>query len=166
MIFVTVGHQTPFDRLIRAMDEWATSTGERSVFAQVGRSDIKPRSFPAVQFLSPDEFDRRMREAKAIVGHAGTGTIIAALTLGKPLLVMPRLSSKGETRNDHQVPTAAYFSSQGYVLAAADEKELGPRMTELLAYRPQKTLPDAASPQLIARLRSFIFDEPRAGGAS
>jgi len=157
VIFITVGHQTPFDRLILAMDDWAQRTGERDIFAQVGRSDIKPRNFPAVPFLSPEEFDRKMREADRIVGHAGTGTIIAALTRGKPLLVMPRLSSRGETRNDHQIPTAKHFAGQNLVLAALDESELHECMQKFVNFCPKQTLQDAASAQLIARLRGFIF---------
>ncbi len=38
MIFVTVGEQLPFDRLVRAVDEWAAASG-KEVFAQIGNSE-------------------------------------------------------------------------------------------------------------------------------
>jgi len=97
-----------------------------------------------------------MREATGIVAHSGTGTIIAAAQLGKPLLVMPRLARLEETRNDHQVPTMKHFADRGYVLAANDESELTRRMDELERFRPRATIGGAASDQLIAALREFI----------
>jgi len=158
VIFVTVGHQMPFDRLIRAMDEWAGAQSRSDVFAQIGRSDYQPKSMRTTAFLSPGEFEQRMDEAGAVVAHAGTGTIIAALQRGTPLLVLPRLSRFGETRNDHQVPTAKHFDDAGYVLAAKDESELPERMRELETFKPRTKIGGAASPELIARLRAFVFD--------
>ena len=158
MIFVTVGHQMPFDRLVRAMDEWAGSVPRADVFAQIGRSDYQPRAIRAAKFLAPGEFEQRMDEASAVVAHAGTGTIIAALQRGKPLLVLPRLSRFGETRNDHQVPTARHFAEAGYVLAANDERELGERLKDLESFRPRGTISGTASAELIAKLRQFVFD--------
>ena len=159
MIFVTVGHQMPFDRLIRAMDEWAASCSRSDVFAQIGRSDYQPRIIRAQRFLAPGEFDQRMDDATAVVAHAGTGTIIAALERGKPLLVLPRLSKFGETRNDHQVPTAKHFADAGYVLAAGDERELPCRLRDLEKFTPRATIGGTASAELLARLRQFVFDE-------
>lgn len=157
MIFVTVGHQMPFDRLIRAMDEWAQRTGRTDVFAQIGKASYRPRHFQAVEHLTPEEFQQRMEQASGIVGHAGTGTIIAALQLGKPLLVMPRLSRFGETRNDHQLPTAQHFASAGRILAAFDEAELMTKMNELESFSPRASIDGRASPELIARIREFAF---------
>ena len=159
MIFVTVGHQMPFDRLIRAVDEWAQTNARTDVFAQVGRGAYQPQNIQAMAFLSPEEFDQKMNEASAVVAHAGTGTIIAALQRGKPLLVMPRQSRLGETRNDHQIPTARHFAGAGYLLAANDETQLPQRICDLEKFTPRATIRGTASPELIGRLRRFIFDE-------
>jgi len=40
--FATVGSQEPFDRLIRAVDEWAVLHGRSDVFAQIGDSTYCP----------------------------------------------------------------------------------------------------------------------------
>jgi UDP-N-acetylglucosamine transferase subunit ALG13 len=157
VIFVTVGHQMPFDRLIRAVDEWAGANSRRDVFAQVGRSEYQPRVIRAMPFLSPVEFERHMDEASAIIAHAGTGTIIAALQRGKPLLVLPRLARLGETRNDHQVPTAQHFADAGLVLAAEYESDLPARLAEVEQFRPRGTIGGYATRSLIERLRSAIF---------
>jgi UDP-N-acetylglucosamine transferase subunit ALG13 len=158
VIFVTVGHQMPFDRLIRAVDEWAGIAKHSDVFAQVGNSSIQPQHIQFQQFMSPDEFRQRMSEASAIVGHAGTGTIIAALQYRKPLLVLPRLAKLGETRNDHQIPTARYFSEAGFVLAAIDEADVISKMDEVERFAPPAQISDRASPQLLQTLREFAFN--------
>ena len=152
----------PFDRLIRAVDDWAQRTGRQDVFGQIGRTSLRPTHFEAAPFLSPEQFKERMTQASGIVAHAGTGTIIAALQLGKPLLVLPRLSKLGETRNDHQVPTAKHFAAAGHILAAYDESELSAKMDKLESFRPRYTINSQASLELLQCLRQFVFGDVRA----
>ena len=40
MIFVTVGSQLPFDRLVMTMDEWAGLNKETKVVVQMGKTDF------------------------------------------------------------------------------------------------------------------------------
>ena len=73
MIFATVGSQEPFDRLIRAVDEWAASRGRFDVLAQIGNSNLRPRHIEFTKFLEPLEFNRLIREASVVIAHAGMG---------------------------------------------------------------------------------------------
>lgn len=157
VIFLVTGHQTPFDRLVRIVDEWAQIDGRADIFGQIGRGAYRPTQFPWVRFLSPRDFRERVQEASAVVAHAGTGTIIEVLQCPKPLLVMPRLTKLKETRNDHQVATARHFEQAGYLLTAADRDELICRLRELESFRPSKKIGDRASQQILDRLQRFIF---------
>jgi UDP-N-acetylglucosamine transferase subunit ALG13 len=157
VIFVTVGHQMPFDRLIGAVDRWAAQHPAARLFAQIGAGGATPRHMESVERLSPEQFRGRMEEATAVVAHAGMGTIIMAVQMGRPLLVLPRLARLGETRNDHQVATARHFAGAGYLLAAADEDDLPRGMAELRDFRPRRMIAGAADPQLLARLRAFAL---------
>jgi len=69
VIFLTVGSQLPFDRLVRAVDEWAATRG-KEVVGQVGASKLNPRRIAAVPNLDSQEFAKKMQEATAIVSHA------------------------------------------------------------------------------------------------
>ena len=109
MIFVTVGIQTPFDRLLRTVDDWAGLRCRAGVFAQVGESGYRGRHIITAKFLAPLEYRRRVETAQFVVAHAGMGSIITALELGKPIIVMPRRGDLSETRNDHQIATAKHF---------------------------------------------------------
>lgn len=156
MIFVTVGGQMPFDRLIRAVDDWAGQSGCRDVFAQIGDSRLRPLHIEWTSFLQPPEFTQRVRSARLIVAHAGMGSILTALEYGKPILVLPRRGDLGETRNDHQVDTARHLGQMGLVHAAIDETELIARLRNPEDLGPRKTIGPCASPQLLHALRAFI----------
>jgi UDP-N-acetylglucosamine transferase subunit ALG13 len=156
MILVTVGAQMPFDRLIRAMDTWASWRGRRDVYAQIGPDAWKPTHFRWIEFLAPSEFRQHVQHAELVVAHAGMGSIISALELRRPILVMPRQSSLGETRNDHQVGTAKRFLEMGCVNVAFDEKELIRKLELSHNLEPGAQIEPYASETLLAALRSFI----------
>lgn len=156
MIFVTVGHQMPFDRLVRAVDAWAESAARSDVFAQIGETDFEPQHIEFTKFLEPGEFRQRIEEADALVAHAGTGSILTALECGKPILVMPRRAELRETRNDHQVATAERFEERSGVLVASDESQIASRLQELEELAGAEKIGTAASPELLDALREFI----------
>lgn len=156
MIFVTVGTQLPFDRLVRVVDAWAGETGRDDVFAQIGPSRFRPEHIRFQPFVEPDEFARRASEATAIIAHAGMGSILTALQHGKPIVIMPRRADLGEQRNDHQLATAARFEGRAGVSVARDERELPEILARLDQLRASDPIPPFASPGLIAAIREFI----------
>ena len=140
MIFLTVGTQLPFDRLVAAVDAWARARGRADVFGQIsdpGPSGYRPRHFDWAADLDPAEFEARFRAASHIVGHAGMGTIIGALGQAKPLLVMPRRAHLGEQRNDHQFATVKRLCTRPNmrpgILAAFEADEVADRIDALVA---------------------------------
>jgi UDP-N-acetylglucosamine transferase subunit ALG13 len=156
MIFVTVGTQGPFDRLVRTVDDWASTRGKSDVFAQIGQSEYSARHIVATRFLDPAEFRSRIDAADLVVAHAGMGTIITALEQGKPIIVMPRRADLFEQRNDHQLATAERFAQQGRVIVAFDERELIEKLDQSDAFSADEPSPTQASPQLIATIRAFL----------
>jgi len=160
MIFATVGTQLPFDRLIRAVDDWAGAAPGRTVIAQTGRGKYQPRNAECRATIEPAEFQRLIREAEVIVSHAGMGTILSALELGKPIVLLPRLAAKGEHRNDHQLATAERFGVRSLVRVAQDETQIGPLLDALCGRDGEgaggQRISTSAAPEFIARLREFI----------
>ena len=156
MIFVTVGTQGQFDRLIRAVDEWAGGRGRTDVFAQTGVSEFSPKHIQTKQFVDPTEFRHHVDSASLVVAHAGMGSIITALELGKPIMVMPRRASFGEHRNDHQVATAKRLAEQGGIIVAFNEKELVDKLDQFKSFGGAAPIGPSASQDLIATIRNFI----------
>ena len=159
MIFVTVGSQLPFDRLVGAVDAWAAKRPDVELFGQVGDTTRPPVHFASVSTMSPEEYQRRFAEAELIVGHAGMGTIIAALELGKPLLMLPRLGSLKESRNDNQVGTARHFRAFDLFEVVETEAAIPERMDYMLANRERyRSASDAfaVGDGLIHAIREFV----------
>ena len=88
--------------------------------------------------------------------YAGTGSIITALQVGKPILVMPRRAGLRETRNDHQVATAEQFRRFPSVVVAWDENELFARLERIDDLDGLQAVGSHASPELVAAIRDFI----------
>ncbi len=156
MIFVTVGTELPFNRMVRVVDEWAQATGRRDIVAQIGETDWQPTHIGWSKFLQPPEFARNFAEAEVVVAHAGMGTILSALQWEKPILVMPRRASLGEQRNEHQMATARHLSELGKINVAMDEAELRAKLDGLGQLRPRDKIGAYASDSLITALRDFI----------
>ncbi len=132
MIFVTVGMQLGFDRLIRAMDA-LTPRLELPVIAQMGKGSYRPQHMNVRPDFTAAEFEQLIRQAQLIVSHAGIGTILTAARLAKPIVLLPRRADLREHRNDHQRATAQQLAGRPGILLARDENELASRIAEGLA---------------------------------
>ncbi len=156
MIFVTVGANTPFDRLVRCVDEWAAARQRSDVFAQIGETDYRPSHLRFAKLVSPEEFRDTLSHADVVVAHAGMGTILSALEFGVPVLVMPRRAALGEQRNDHQLATARRLAERGLVNVAMDETELSDRLDACARLGAAQRISPVAPPPLVDFLRGFI----------
>lgn len=124
MIFLTVGTQLPFDRLVRAVDDWAAMRPGVRIVAQIGREAWRPEHLEWSEELGPAEFEVMLRAADLVVAHAGMGTVLRCRDLGKPLVVVPRVAALGEHRNDHQLATARRLVELGLATVARNEIDL------------------------------------------
>jgi len=158
LIFVTVGSQMPFDRLVIAMDDWILGRPEKiEVFAQIGSSIYRPRGFPFAEAISPMAFRDQVARADLVVAHAGMGSILTGLEFGKPLVLMPRRGSLQETRNDHQVATAKWLATRPGIYVAMDEGELPGLLERVLEHSMVgERISTEASPALIQAIAEFV----------
>ena len=124
MIFVTVGTQLPFNRLIAWVDEWAEAHPEQELFVQCGEGGKLPTYAKYSTAMTPDDWDDCFKRADRVVSHAGMGTILKCLDAAKPLLIVPRLASLNEHRNDHQLATAQQLKHISSLTVAEDQETL------------------------------------------
>ena len=157
-VFVSVGSMMPFDRLVRAMDEWAAANPAVAVEIQIGRGRYEPAHARFVRLLPVADYRDRVTAARLFVAHAGMGSIIAAIEAGKPLLMLPRLQAMGEHNTDHQLATARHIGRRPGLHVAGDADDLKARASALLADAGAPPAPIArfADPGFTARIRAFI----------
>ena len=152
MIFVTVGTQLPFDRMISMIDQLA---GEMSleVFAQTADPTASYTHIDHAPFLTPDGYDDLIVRTKILVGHAGIGTILTAKRMEKPVIIVPRKASLGEHRNEHQLATAHHLSGHEGVYVAETKSDL-----ERLLQKPDLVPATFKDTPEKVRLQKFLRD--------
>lgn len=130
MILVTVGTQKQsFRRLFDYINEMNL---KEDIVVQKGNIKYRFRQDIMVyDYLSFEEMDYYMKEARVIVTHGGGGTIFKALQLNKKVIVVPRLKKYGEHINNHQIEIANFLSNRKLCLVAYDKKELEKMITEI-----------------------------------
>lgn len=156
MILLSVGTQFPFDRLVKAVDEWAACVGRKDILAQIGPSSYRPRMMECFGLVSPDEFRDMQERAELIIAHAGMGSILTAMEMNKPIIVFPRDHTLGEHRNAHQLATADRFEFTPGVFVVRDTASLSERLNNLDKLFAAKDRPRAELYRLADNLRTFV----------
>ena len=124
MIYVSTGtHPIPFDRLIRAMDEFAGTTPEK-VIIQAGASQLTLHHAEQLTFISWEDSLKYIKAAEVVVCHGGVGTLMDAIAANTPVIIWPRLAQFGEAANDHQLEIATVLSEQGRAIMVNSAEEL------------------------------------------
>ncbi|WP_374546294.1 glycosyltransferase [Rhodoblastus sp.] len=155
MIFLTVGTQLPFDRLVEMVDKLAPDLGT-PVFAQTGFGKYEPQNMEWSQSLNAVDFDRRAAVATIIVSHAGIGSVLTAKRFRKPIVVFPRVAALGEHRNDHQLATASLLYGKPGVYIANDEDSLRTALRQAHALRLPPNEESSERGKLITFLRDAL----------
>jgi UDP-N-acetylglucosamine transferase subunit ALG13 len=106
--------------------------------------------------LEPKEFYETLVSASLVISHAGMGSIISAIELGKPIIVVPRQAALGEHRNDHQLATARSLRKSSRVTVALDETELVEKLRQLDSIVVPTGPRALASAELIHSIRDAI----------
>jgi UDP-N-acetylglucosamine transferase subunit ALG13 len=123
MIFVSVGtHEAPFDRLLRAIHDLQL---DEDVVVQYGPSELRSHRGLQAAYFSFDEMVEYIRKARAVVMHAGVGSVMVSLANGKRPIVMARLREHGEHVDDHQVELARRLDANGLLTLVQDKEALG-----------------------------------------
>jgi UDP-N-acetylglucosamine transferase subunit ALG13 len=147
MIFCTVG-TTDFDPLVQAVDALAPTWDEVVLF-QIGHGLYEPRNGP--WFRLRPTLDDIFADASLVISHAGFGTIIEVLSLGKPLVCVPN----PDRYDRHQEQILRRFAAEDYLIACFDLAEL-PEAVALArrkAFRPYRPPVTTLHEEIAAFLR-------------
>ena len=153
MIFVAVGTQFSFDRLIQYMDEWAEANDE-AVFAQIGDGEYEPKHMKWERFLDGDQYNGYIKDSTAFVSHAGMGNIISSRQHQTPIIVINRQLELGEHRNNHQADGLLWMGKLPGVYTASTQEELFAQLSE----RENLDCPAESENQKREQLVKFLGD--------
>ena len=110
------GFRRLLERLVRIIPDGM------DVLWQVGYTDASGLGIDSVRSLPTPELNRAMAGSDIVITHAGIGSAISALRVGKRPVLVPRRKQFGEHVDDHQVRIAAELDRRELVVyAEADE---------------------------------------------
>lgn len=155
MIFVAVGTQFPFDRLIHYMDDWAKANTE-TVIAQIANGDYIPHTATWERFLDAEQYNHYIEEASVFVSHAGMGNIISARQHQTPVIVMNRQYQLGEHRNNHQADGVKWMSELSGVYSAPTQAQLYSLLDDIPSLTTSPTVDHENLDQLVSFLSDYI----------
>lgn len=156
MIFATLGtHHQPFDRLIDAL---AALPAEELV-VQHGHSPAPRTAARAVAFMPFSDVMEQMEAARAVITHAGVGSILCARRAGHIPIVVPRLKRHGEHVDDHQLELTRALAERGVVVPALALDRLADAVDS--APQPRPGTPQAVKPLHEAVREAVVAPSPR-----
>jgi UDP-N-acetylglucosamine--N-acetylmuramyl-(pentapeptide) pyrophosphoryl-undecaprenol N-acetylglucosamine transferase len=155
LLFATVGATLPFDRLVETVARSAEK-GEitERIIIQTGEGGLKPPGLETSETFPFDYILDLLKDAKIVVCHGGTGSLITALRNGCIVIAMPRLYALGEHYDDHQSDIIAAFSARGLILVANSEDEMSAALTQARVMTPVVATTDHS--RLVEYLRTTI----------
>lgn len=156
MILVLLGtHELPFTRLIKEV-ELLKLEGiiEDEIIVQNGNTKYESDVLHLKPFVSYDEMDKLLDQAKYIITHAGTGSILSGLKKGKKVIAAPRLKKYGEHNDDHQLEIVEVFEEQGHILVWHDGEKLKDVIAKLDHFEPRPFI--SKKDKMLKLLKDFI----------
>jgi len=115
------------------------------VLWQTGSTPVHDLDVDGKEVVPAHEMEQAMRAADVVIAHAGTGTALTSLRMGKRPILVPRDSSHGQHVDDHQFQTAHLLDRMGLALSKRVE-ELQPQ--DLLEGARYRVVRAAAPPAL------------------
>ena len=154
MIFVSVGtNEARFDRLLQVI---AAMPLMDEVIVQHGHSArLGPPGARLVDFFSFEEMVAHIARARAVVTHAGVGSVMVSLANGKRPFVVPRRKAFAEAVDEHQMQLGRRFAHAGLV-TLVEEPAL---LTEVLNRDHGAAAIIPATSSLAADLSTFLGAE-------
>lgn len=111
MIFAAVGSsQTPFERLVKAVDELASRIDE-AVIIQKGSAVYMPQHAEFFDFCDPQRMRSLIHDASVLICHAGFGIISHGIRFQKRMILVPREHRFGDAEGN-QVELADHLAAQ------------------------------------------------------
>ncbi|HEX7065269.1 MAG TPA: PssE/Cps14G family polysaccharide biosynthesis glycosyltransferase [Bacillales bacterium] len=156
MILVVLGtHELPFTRMLEEIENCKKNgTVTDDIFVQSGHTPFHSEIMNLVKFVSYEEMDRLYDEARLILTHGGTGSIISGLKKGKKIIAAARLKKYGEHNDDHQLELINQFVNAHYILEWREEDSLADVLRKAENFTPEPF--QSGKEQMIRLLRDFI----------
>ncbi|HEX6923049.1 MAG TPA: PssE/Cps14G family polysaccharide biosynthesis glycosyltransferase [Bacillales bacterium] len=156
MILVVLGtHELPFTRMLEEVERCKKNGAiTDDIIVQLGHTPYQSDVMTLEKFVSYEEMDRLYDEARLILTHGGTGSIISGLKKDKKIIAAARLKKYGEHNDDHQLELIDQFVKANYILEWRENEPLEEVLRETRHFTPSPF--QSGKENMIRLLRGFI----------
>ncbi|WP_252312075.1 PssE/Cps14G family polysaccharide biosynthesis glycosyltransferase [Sinobaca sp. H24] len=156
MIFVILGtHELPFTRLLNEVERLKKEGFiEDEIIVQNGNTPFKSGYMELRPFVTFEQMDQLFDEARLIITHAGTGSVITGLKKKKKVIAAPRLEKYGEHNDDHQLQLTESFTEQGHILKWGEGDNLLELIHQSETFEPKPF--QSKQEQMFSVIKKFI----------
>ncbi|MFC4872883.1 PssE/Cps14G family polysaccharide biosynthesis glycosyltransferase [Negadavirga shengliensis] len=140
MILVLLGtFPTQFPRPLREIDKLCREGYiQEDVIVQSGFTEFQSDHLIFRPFIPPEELIKLYQEARIVISHAGSGSLLKGLKIGKKVIAIPRLSKYGEVVDDHQTEILAEFEKENFLLGWNESDDLRDLLEKVETFNPAK----------------------------
>nr|WP_165853534.1 glycosyltransferase [Aurantiacibacter aquimixticola] len=167
LLVATVGATLPFGRLVgMVIDAKDDGILPEQMLVQTGSSDAKTAGRSDVTLVEALPFDDLMdaqRQAKIVVCHGGTGSIITALQAQAGVIAVPRRYELGEHYDNHQAEICEAFAARGLLQVAENAEEFAGALERARLSEPKPVATDYGG--LVELLHHFLISQKSVGKA-
>jgi len=156
LILVLLGtHELPFTRLLKEVERLKLEgVLKDEVVVQNGNTHYESDVLTLIPFVSYEEMEKLVEEARLIITHAGSGSIISGLKKRKVIIAAPRLAKYGEHNDDHQLELAQVFEEQNHIIVWRDHEKLEDKIKEAEHFQPTPFV--SKKDKMLKLLKDFI----------
>lgn len=136
MILVTLGTQKQqFTRLIECVENLNI---KEKIIVQAGHTKFVSNKIEIHSFFTYEEMEEYVNDARIIITHAGTGSIITPLKKEKIVIACARLKKYGEHLDNHQEQIVEIFDELKYIIKFKDGDDLNKIVKKARNFKPNK----------------------------
>jgi len=124
------------------------------IIVQNGHTKFSSSYLRTIPFVSPADLNKLYEDARIIITHAGTGSILKGVKAGKKVVAIARLKKLGEHIDDHQIEILNEFTQLGYIIPWHENDSLEQILKTANEFKPNKYV--SHKDDMIGFLREYI----------
>lgn len=135
--FITVGNaKQSFNRFFHLVDE-VLDLLPQPVLLQTGHNEYQNDKTQVKAFMEMEEFENAVKTSQVLIMHAGAGSIIHAVQMGKRPIVIPRLQKFNEHVDDHQLEFAERLAQNDIVYLCQERADIRVSIEDIMKKGPE-----------------------------
>lgn len=138
MILVVLGTEKySFQRPLDLLEAYVVENRiTEQIIVQSGYTVYRSDYMDITPFFSMHELNLLYDEARIVISHGGTGSVVAGIKMGKTVVVIPRLKKYNEHIDDHQLELVSAFDESNYIVPWNEGDDLSMVMKKTQEFSP------------------------------